>query len=138
MIIYIPSIEIKEFENLCCSKANCVNTEELVMFYSEYGIFMLKNHIFYRQTIETNNTRKFTISGTEFVTDNSIVSYKKLFSQIPADCVAKIVERKIYHLSEFRFVVVTHGDILFDCYIETHMNVSNPQFKNIISSFLFG
>ena len=100
--------------------------------------FMLKNHIFYRQTIETNNTRKFTISGTEFVTDNSIVSYKKLFSQIPADCVAKIVERKIYHLSEFRFVVVTHGDILFDCYIETHMNVSNPQFKNIISSFLFG
>ena len=138
MIIYIPSISIVDFEKLCCSNAQYLNTEKQVMFYSNYGIFMLKNHIFYRETIETKNTRKFTISGTEFVTDNSIVSYKKLFSQIPADCVAKIINRKIYQLSDFRFVVVTHCDILFDCYIETRMNETEPQFKNIISTFLFG
>ena len=137
MIIYIPSISIVDFEKLCCSKAQYLNTEKQVMFYSDHGIFILKNHIFYRQTIETKPHNKFTISDVEFMADKSIVTYKKLFSQIPADCVAKIINRKIYHLSEFRFVVVTQGDILFDCYIETVMNESNPQFKNIISSFLF-
>ena len=68
---------------------------------------------------------------------NVSISYKKLFSQIPADCVAKIVNRKMYQLSEMTLVVVSHGDILFDCYIETHMNETNPKFNNIISSFLF-
>ena len=137
MIIYVPHVSLIEFEKLCCSKARYLNTEKQLMFYSDYGIFSLRNHIFYRQTIETKPHNKFTISDVEFMADKSIVTYKKLFSQIPADCVAKIVNRKMYQLSEMTLVVVSHGDILFDCYIETHMNETNPKFKNIISSFLF-
>ena len=137
MITYLPSITIIEFDKLCCLKAQYLNTEKHVMFYSDYGIFVLRNHIFYRQNIESKNTSKHTISGVEIVVDKSIVSYKKLFSQIPADCVAKIVNRKTYQLSEMTFVVVSHDDMLFDCYIETHLSESNPKFKNIISSFLF-
>jgi hypothetical protein len=137
MIIYIPSISIIEFEKMCCSKAQYLNTEKHVMFYSNYGIFMLKNHIFYRQTIETKTISKFDISNVEIVVDKSIVSYKKLVSQIPADCIAKIVTRKMFQLSEMTLVVVSHCDVLFDCYIETHMNETNPKVKNIINSFLF-
>lgn len=137
MIIYIPSNGIKEFENLCCSKANYVNTEEVVMFYSEYGIFMLKNNIFYKQNIEPVNVIIDTISGTEILIDKTNISYKKLFSQIPADCVAKLINRKIYQISDVRFVVVTHGNILFDCYIEIKNNVLTSHIKSIISSFLF-
>ena len=73
MIIYVPHVSLIEFEKLCCSKARYLNTEKQLMFYSDYGIFSLRNNIFYRQTIETKPISTFAISDVEIVVDKSIV-----------------------------------------------------------------
>lgn len=137
MIIYVQDISIDDFNKLCSLKATLLNTEHEIMFYSDYGIFILRNNIFYKQVIESKHNELIKKPNINLLIDNSFISYKQVFSQIPADSVVKSVKLKKYQLGEVVFVVVSHDEILFDFYIDTRMNISNPLLEKTISSFLF-
>ena len=130
-------MKVDAFDKLCSSKATLLNSENEIMFYSDYGIFTLKNNTFYKQVIESKNNDLVKKSNTELLIDNSVISYKQVFSQIPADCVIKTIKRNKYQIDELMFVVVSHDDVLYDFYIDTHMNINNPNLEKGIGTFLF-
>lgn len=136
MIIYLPNIQSETFNKLCTANALYLNTENEFIFYSDYGIFTLKNNTFYKQAFESKNIEIIKKSNIEMMIDNSLISYKPLFSQIPSDCVVKTVKRKKYQINDVVFVVVSHDDNIFDAYIDTRMNISNPLLEKTINSFL--
>ena len=132
-------MHVETFNKLCMSKATLLNTENEIGFYSDYGIFTLKNNTFYKQIMTDSKNNDIVVNklNIDLLIDNSIISYKPVCSQIPSDCVVKTIKRKKYQFDEVMFVVVSHEDVLFDFYIDTRMTISNTLLEKTISSFLF-
>ena len=140
MLIYLPNTLTEDFDKLCTSKTSLISSKTEMMFYSDYGIFTLRCGVFYKFVIETKKMTPATSSNNELLIDDSVISYNRVFSQIPSDYIAKTVNYNRYIIgdsSDIEFVVVRHDGLLFDSYISTSMKNITPIFEKVLSSFLF-
>jgi len=126
-----------KFNELCIKNTEYVNTEQEMIFYSDYGIFLLKNNTFYKQNIESSNVIVLNILGYECLVDKSNGKFNLVYSQIPTDSISRHIKKKKYKIGELFFIIVMNDiDTIIDVYIENTIAINDTILKKLICSFL--
>lgn len=130
---------MKCFHTKCISNLNFVKCCDDITFYSNSGVFSLRNNKIYRHIYCPKHIETLQLDDMVLYKDHSTVSYKEIFSQIPSDYDIIKYKKYMYSVKEqdnILFVVVFKDCKLFDCYIETSNGLDNMAMKSTVLSFL--
>lgn len=108
-------------------------------FYSSTGIFTLRNNHIYKYIYKPKQIETIQKEDMVLYRDNSEVSYKEIYSQLPCDYNMIQIKKKIYCMQQdcpLVFVIVFKDNILYDCYMETSENIDNSEIVSSALSFL--
>lgn len=139
-IFYLPNVQIKLFHKKCVSNMNLSKCYDESIFYSSSGVFSLRNNKIYRQMYIHKPIETICFEEVLLYKDDSLISYKEIFSQIPVDYDIIKYKKYIYCAKDndaLHFVIIFKESELYDCYIEASNNlVDNLVLKSLVLSFL--
>lgn len=138
-LVYFPNVPIDTFQEKCKNGMMLHKTVDETSFYSSAGIFTLRNNEIYKHIYKPKPIETIQQENIVLYKDNSVISYKEIYSQLPSDYNMINIKKYIYCIKPdylVFFVIVFKDNILYDCYMETSENIDNSAIISSALSFL--
>lgn len=137
-VIYLPNVPVASFQERCNGMTLHKTLDEM-NFYSSTGIFTLRNNQIYKHIYKPKQIETIQRGDIVLYKDNSDISYKEVYSQLPSDYNIIKIKKKIYCMKQdypVVFVIVFKDNVLYDCYMETTEKIDNSVIISSALSFL--
>ena len=136
---YLDNVNLSSYNEETLKGFEQVSIQKNSLFYTQHGIFTVKNGKLYRINVIHNDVQRHAYRDIEIVVDNSTEQLIPISSQIPNDYYVKRIDVVNYKIpgNNHAYLVVTYEkDNVIDAFFKSDLDFKSPMLHSTIDTFL--
>lgn len=136
---YLDNVKLSSYNEETLKGFVQDSNERHSLFYTQYGVFTVKNGKLYRVNVIHNDVERRAYKGLEIVIDDSKEELTHITSQIPNDYYVKRIEVVNYKIpgNNHAYLVITYEkDNVIDAFFKSEHDFHSPMLHTTIDTFL--
>ncbi len=136
---YIDNLSLSSYNESTLNGFIEASTERQSLFYTQHGIFTVKNGKLYKININHKTVQHHKYKNIEIVSDDSSEELTEINSQIPNDYYVKrldIVKYKVSGNNHAHLVITYEKDLVTDAFFKNDNDFNCPMLHSTIDTFL--
>ena len=136
---YIDNLSLSSYNESTLNGFIEASTERQSLFYTQHGIFTVKNGKLYKININHKTVQHHKYKNIEIISDDSSEELTEINSQIPNDYYVKrldIVKYKVSGNNHAHLVITYEKDLVTDAFFKNDNDFNCPMLHSTIDTFL--